>query len=392
MARLPLVAIVAAYNEEDIIGPALAHLVEQGAAVYLLDDGSTDLTVATAREAAGAGLIGVESLPRIERADGSGVYSWSRILERKAQLADQLDAEWFIHQDADEFRESPWPHLTLAEAVGLVDRLGWNAIDFEVFNFVPESDDGNPGQELAAAFPRYHPAAAYDRVQVRCWKKTLAPVDLKTTGGHEARFPGRRVFPIRFPMRHYPIRSAEQGERKVFRDRKPRFDPEELARGWHVQYDGFVPGQSVLPDASSALPYDAEATRVALQVRNRLVEAAYPAAVPAPPAELATTVRRIEDERARQAEHLRNLTLALQEHRHDLDALRIARAELEARLEQATEYAAGLEAALKDLREELAKVNHDARDLARRLDEVFQSRSWRVTRPLRAVWRLLGGQ
>jgi hypothetical protein len=46
---LRLVAIIAAYNEEDIIGPALAHLIEQGASVYLLDDGSTDRTVAVAQ-------------------------------------------------------------------------------------------------------------------------------------------------------------------------------------------------------------------------------------------------------------------------------------------------------------------------------------------------------
>ena len=194
-----IAAIVAAYNEEDIIGPAVAHLVAQGVSVYLLDDGSTDRTVANAQQSAGGRLIGIESLPRVERADGTAVYSWSRILERKAQLAHALDAEWFIHQDADEFRESPWPHLSLAESVDLVDRLGWNAIDFEVFNFAPDGEDVAPGQDPIGTFRHYHPAEAYDRLQIRCWKKTAAPVDLVTTGGHEARFPGRRVFPIRFP-------------------------------------------------------------------------------------------------------------------------------------------------------------------------------------------------
>jgi hypothetical protein len=37
-------------------------------------------------------------------------------------------------------------------------------------------------------------------------------------------------------------------------------------------------------------------------------------------------------------------------------------------------------------------VNRDARDLTSRLDAVFQSRSWRVTKPLRAIWRMLGGE
>jgi hypothetical protein len=391
MSRLPLVAIMAAYNEADIIGATVSHLVEQGAFLYLLDDGSTDGTVEAARAAAGDRLIGWESLAG--PADSHPrTFQWSRILDRKSELAASIDADWFIHQDADEFRESPWPHLTLAEAVSLVDRLGWNAIDFEVFTFVPEHGADDAAQDLAGRFKRYHPGAAYDRVQVRCWKKTPLPVDLKATGGHEARFPGRRIFPVRFLMRHYPIRSTEQGERKVFRERKPRFDPEELARGWHVQYEGLEPGRPLSPDDATALPYDADAARVALHVRNRLVEAAYPSVVPAPPADLATTVRRIDDARARQIEQLRNLTLALEESRRDLAALRASHAEVQARLEQALDRAATLEAALGDVRGELAKVNRDARDLTSRLDAVFQSRSWRVTKPLRAIWRMLGGE
>ena len=385
-----IAAIVAAYNEEDIIGPAVAHLVAQGVSVYLLDDGSTDRTVANAQQAAGGGLIGVESLPRVERADGTAVYSWSRILERKAQLAATLDAEWFIHQDADEFRESPWPHLSLAESVDLVDRLGWNAIDFEVFNFAPDGDDVAPGQDPVGTFRRYHPAEAFDRLQIRCWKKTAAPVDLVATGGHEARFPGRRVFPIRFPMRHYPIRSAGQGERKVFRDRKPRFDPDELARGWHVQYDRFVEGRPVLPDLASALTYDPDAAAVALQVRNRLMEAACPAVGTGPAADLAETVRQFEEDIVRQAAHVRDLTLALDERAHDIDVLQARRDELERWLQNALEHVAALEATVTALHAEIAVVNRNALDVAGRLDEAFASRSWRLTRPLRAAWRLFG--
>jgi Glycosyl transferase family 2 len=392
MSRASLVAIVSAYNEEDIIGPALAHLVAQGASVYLLDDESTDRTIANAQQAAGGGLIGVEPLPPVAREDGTGAYCWSRILERKAQLACTLDAEWFIHQDADEFRESPWSHLALADAVGLVGRLGWNAIDFEVFNFLPAGEEFQPGQDPVTAFERYHPAAEYDRLQIRCWKKTAAPVDLVTTGGHEARFPGRRVFPIRFPMRHYPIRGAEQGERKIFRDRKPRFDPEERARGWHVQYDRFIEGQPVLPDPASTLLYDSDAATAALHVKNRLVEAACPSLDPGFPADLAEAVRQVEDDIVRQAAHVRELTRALHDRQQDIAALQLKRDELERWLENALAHVAALEAAEKALHAEIALVNRNALEVAGRLDEAFASRSWRLTRPLRAAWRLLGGK
>jgi hypothetical protein len=392
MGRPTLVEIVSAYNEEDIIGPALAHLVAQGASVYLLDDGSTDRTVAYARQAAGGGLIGVESLPPVGHSDGTGAYCWSRILERKAQLASELDADWFIHQDADEFRESPWPHLPLADAIAVVGRLGWNAIDFEVFNFVPAGEDLQPGQDPVGTFQRYQPAAEHDRLQIRCWKKTPTPVDLVSSGGHEARFPGRRVFPLRFPMRHYPIRSAEQGERKVFRDRLPRFDPDERARGWHVQYDRYVEGQPVLPNAGAALVYDPDASRAALQVKNRLVEAACPSVAPGFSPDLSRAVQDVEDDIVRQAAHVRDLTLALAERRHENDVLQARRDELERWLQNALAHVAALEATEKALRADVERVNANALDAVRRLDEAFASRSWRLTRPLRAAWRLLGGR
>ena len=72
-------------------------------------------------------------------------------------------------------------------------------------------DRFEPGGDIREAFPYYSEQAPYDRVQIRCWKK--APdVDLASSGGHEARFEGRRVFPLRFILRHYPIRGQAHGE------------------------------------------------------------------------------------------------------------------------------------------------------------------------------------
>lgn len=391
MARPALVAIMAAYNEQDIIGTAVAHLVSQGASVYLLDDGSTDGTVEAARTAAGERLVGCESLSGPE--DGQpATFRWSRILQRKAELAASIDADWFIHQDADEFRDSPWPHLSLAEAVTLVGRLGWNAVDFEVFNFPPTRGEFKPGGELATTFTHFHPAEPFDRVQIRCWRKTAVLVDLVSTGGHEARFPERRVFPIRFPMRHYPIRSAAQGERKVFLERKRRFDPEERARGWHVQYDRFVEGRPVQPDPATLLPYDADAAAVALQVKHRLIENACPSVAADFPPDLSAYARSIEGDIARQAEHVRTLTLTLEERRHELAVVRARSDELERWLQNALAHVAALEAREREARAEIDLVNRNARDLASRLDETLASWSWRLTRPLRAAWRLLGGR
>src|SRR5262249_37016102 len=121
-------------------------------------------------------------------------------------------------------------------------------------------------------FTHYSRRAPYDRLQVRAWKNTGGAVDLASSGGHEARFDDRRIFPLRFIARHYPIRGAAHGARKVLRERVGRYRPEERARGWHVQYDAVQSADSFVRDPATLTPYDPDAVRVELTLRHRDVE------------------------------------------------------------------------------------------------------------------------
>src|SRR5919106_7074857 len=199
-----VVAIVAAFNEEDVIGEVLEALVDDGVRVYFLDDQSTDQTLAIAETFRGRGLIGMESLPPVAP-DGRHVFAWERILRRKEELAARLDADWFIHHDADEFRESPWRGRQLADAIRLVDAAGYNAIDFDVLDFRPTRVDPLEEPSVRRRLQFYEAPRTFDRLQIKCWKKTGAAVDLRSSGGHDAQFPERAVFPIPFLLRHYPI-------------------------------------------------------------------------------------------------------------------------------------------------------------------------------------------
>src|SRR5262249_49085380 len=140
-ADFSVTAILAAYNEEDIVGQVVGDLVAQGIRVYLLDHASTDATVEEARRAAGAGLLGLEPL-------AGEVFSLEAIVRRKAELARELPGSWFINQDADEFREGPWMDCNLFEAIRRVDGFGYNAIDFEVLNFWPTHDGFRKGDDV----------------------------------------------------------------------------------------------------------------------------------------------------------------------------------------------------------------------------------------------------
>ncbi len=81
---------------------------------------------------------------------------------------------------------------------------------------------GDPVPTSAMPFLTIRNTPKYDHLQIRCWKKTDR-IDLAATGGHDAHFPSRSVFPLRFILRHYPIRSQAHGERKVFEERQNRF-------------------------------------------------------------------------------------------------------------------------------------------------------------------------
>lgn len=381
-ADFSVVAIIAAYNEADIIEHVVADLIDQGVRVYFMDDGSTDSTVATVERHLGHGVVGIERLAQTGKDGAQPDFDWERILRRKTELAAELDASWFIHSDADEFRESPWSHLSLRDAIQHVDALGFNAIDFTGLEFGPVHDRFRSGDDVRDAFTRYAEFAPYDRVQVRCWKKTDS-IDLASSGGHEARFPGRRVFPLRFILRHYPIRGQRHGERKVFQERRNRFRDEERARGWHVQYDQMQEGVSFLRDPSTLTAYDPEALRLSLTLNPRYPEE-LEEALGGARSEIAAERSQIEAlrrENEAASEHIGHVTAELMQTREEL---RVRDAELDARSAHLT----ALVDTLDQRAAEIGRWRTAVDGLTRQLEEVRHSLSWRWTAPARAILRL----
>jgi len=400
-----VVAIIAAYNEADIIEQVVSDLINQGIQVYFMDDGSTDGTVAAVEHHLGRGVLGIERLANPADSGAAACFDWERILRRKAQLATELDASWFIHHDADEFRESPWPHLSLRDAIQHVDALGFNAIDFTGLDFWPVHDEFRAGDDVRDTFTRYAELAPYDRVQVRCWKKT-GGLDLASSGGHEARFPGRRVFPLRFILRHYPIRGQTHGARKVFEERRNRFRAQELARGWHVQYNQLQEGASFLRNPSTLTAYNSDAIRLSLTLSPRYPEdiekalATSQSELEGTKAELAATnaglaaVRSEMDARHRQIEaaskHIEHVTVQLTQTREESRArdtqliaeIAAHRTQIDAmhrEIETASKHIEHVTATLERTREEVSGLDIEAAalrsSLERRTKELADSRA-----------------
>jgi glycosyltransferase involved in cell wall biosynthesis len=362
-STLRVVALIAAFNEEDIIGACLEHLSTNGIDAYLIDDGSTDGTLERATAFLGRGLIGFESL----EVTNPKLFTLDRILARKEVLAAELDAGWFINHDADEFRDSLWSELNLRAAIEHVDRLGWNAIDFSIFTIRPVGDVKTARVSPDDRESWYSRSPDCDRVQVRAWKRTGARVDLRSSAGHDVQFEGRRVFPLRFPMRHYPIRSQEHGQRKLFRDRIPRFDPSERARGWHVQYGNVQSGAVLVARPNDVNRYDSTAARIEAALDNRELEAA-----------------REELERLNGfTNELEKQYRALEAHTRQVEADRTA---LAARSTQLDDAYATLSSHASQLIEERQRLLCALEHVRQELDRLYSSRSWRWTRMWRLLW------
>lgn len=394
-----VVAIVAAYNEADIIADVVRDLIEQDIHVYFIDDGSTDGTLRAVEPFVGRGVLRIE-----RRLDSRGVspsgFDWEGILRRKAAIAKELDADWFIHHDADEFRESLWPDLTLLDAIHRVDTLGFNAIDFESLDFWPVDAQFRPGGDVRQALTFYARRASYDRVQIRCWKRT-EDVDLASSGGHEARFHNRKVFPLRFVLRHYPIRGQAHGERKIFCERRKRFLPEERARGWHVQYDHMHEGQSFIRDAATLTRYDSDAVRLSLMLEPRVVEdleeslREVKANLESARAESDRFCRDLEartSELADRSAQLADRSAQLADRSAQIADLHDILNERTQQLESRDAEIAGLREALEQQRAEIRNWRVTVDDLSARLEAFERSLSWRSTAPARAAYRLIRGR
>jgi hypothetical protein len=241
-----VVALLATYNEHRFIAASLEHLYRQGIDVYLIDHSSTDDTLATARGLKSRGLIGWESLTR------NGDFALRDILARKEQLAMELEADWFMHVDTDEFRTSEKSAETLVEAFRRVDREGFNAVNFQEFTFIPTREAPDHDRpDFRQTMRSYYPFLPFYPHRVTAWKRQSERVEL-VAGGHLVRFPGLRLYPRSFPMRHYQFLSAPHFVEKYT---KCKYDQTEVDHGWHGWRSRIDQGAIVLPSAQQLKTY-----------------------------------------------------------------------------------------------------------------------------------------
>lgn len=247
-----VVAIVTTFNEADVIGPTIDYLIGQGVGVHVIDNWSTDNTYRIAETYLDRGVVGLERFPDAP----SPTFDLGAILHRVEQVAAVIDADWIVHHDADERRRPPWTGCSLPDALWRIQQSGFNAVDHTVLEFPPIDDSFVSGTDLETAFVRFaYGRLPGDQLKIQSWRQRHRTIDLASSGGHEVVFDGRRVFPYKFLLKHYPIRSQTHGERKIFVERQARWNATERSRGWHLHYDSIASTHSFLRDPAELIEF-----------------------------------------------------------------------------------------------------------------------------------------
>ena len=224
--------MIPVYNESDIIESVVRHLISQGVDLVILDNGSTDGTYEICSRFLGHGVLSIEKLITEH-------FNFDLLEQQLYQQVLNRDADWALLSGADEFLESPYPHVTLEKAIESDDQKGYNLIQFNNFEFWPTEQDYASHELDAKKRIKYY--TWNDDMQFRCWK-IIPNIRVTGTTGHYPQFPEGhkvRIPHTKYILRHYRVRSYEQGVRKIFIDRLPRYPEEDRKKGLHVQYDKF---------------------------------------------------------------------------------------------------------------------------------------------------------
>ena len=235
-----IVTLLAVRNEEHYLERCLEYLYEQGIETCLIDNGSTDRTREIAKDYLHRGVFRIEQFPF------TGIFELMEILKYKSRLAQEIDADWFIHHDADEIREAPKPFDNLAEGIKDADERGYNAINSDEIVFMPTSEEESfEGKEYVNEMKYYYYLRPKRLHRVSIWKKTDTNADLASSGGHSVVFEGRNIYPENFILRHYILLSKRHAIEKYG---KRNYDPRVLAKGMSVKRAEFNPENIKFPN------------------------------------------------------------------------------------------------------------------------------------------------
>jgi glycosyltransferase involved in cell wall biosynthesis len=195
-------------DEEDIVGANLDYHLAQGVDLILvIDHGSTDGTpqILAEYEAEGRVAVSRDEAPAHDQAQ--------RVNRLLASAANEYGADWVVHCDADEFWMPTAGSLRDVFA-GVPDRFGYLRVERR--NFLAARDDGRPFHQRMVVRERQSKNLRGHALEPKVAQRPAAASGV-APGNHDLEDPVMAPAPDigAVEVLHFPMRSAEQFERKV---------------------------------------------------------------------------------------------------------------------------------------------------------------------------------
>jgi len=190
------------YNEQEIVGEVIEHLLSEGLDLVVLDNGSKDGSYEVCKKFAEKGLIVLEQY-------SSPSFDWPLLLRMLYHMALRKNPDWFLLSGQDEFLESGISNVSLKEAIIKEDENGYNLIQFDVFEFFMTDADNLQAKSTRERFPYY---SWQNENHYRAWKYNPG-IRVEDAGGHFPIFPRHIKYKIanrKLVNRHYRFRNKQQ--------------------------------------------------------------------------------------------------------------------------------------------------------------------------------------
>lgn len=239
-AAAPVMAFVCGRNAKDYLPTLTKNLRKQSVPLIYIDNGSDDSSAEMAQQLVGDGIEELHHLPY------DGAFSVEAQLQMKDSLIERHAPRWIIHMDADEIVEHREDGGTIFNIAQNAEKSEYNAINFNEFVFLPESDQDFAGKDYAAQMRRYYLFEPMPFRLLRMWRHGLGLSNI-ANAGHRLSGP-LRVSPVSHNLRHYIALSEEAAAQKYV---GRRFAAAELARKWHANRVGITRNDVRMPDAGS---------------------------------------------------------------------------------------------------------------------------------------------